>query len=157
MRWLVDTIKKLWALEFIRFLFIGGCNTVFNYAVFALLWWVLKPEASLLAAAQVAVLRFVGAHYYAVVSWIAWFLTVPVSTYTMRRFVFKRAGSYLGQVARAYGVYLPSQLVSSGIQIFCVQVLMLHPLLGQLVAVCFATAISYVGNKFFTFRVRGID
>jgi len=145
-------IKKLWALEFIRFLCVGGFNTAFNWALFALLWWVLKPEASLLTAAQVSALRFVGAHYYAVVTWIAWFFTVPVSTYTMRRFVFKRGGSYFQQVLRAYGVYLPAQLISSGVLIFCVQVLKLHPLLGQLVAVCFSTVVSYIGNKFFTFR-----
>jgi len=145
-------IKKLWSLEFFRFLCAGAFNTAFNYGLFALLWWILKPEASLLAATQVSALRFIGAHYYGAVNWVSWFFTVPVSTYTMRRFVFRHEGAYSRQVLRAYGVYLPAQLVSFGVLIFCVQVLKLPPLLGQLVAVCFSTLISYVGNKFFTFR-----
>ncbi|MCL2881982.1 MAG: GtrA family protein [Coriobacteriia bacterium] len=145
-------IEKLWALEFVRFLCAGAFNTAFNWGLFALLWLILKPEASLLMAAQASTLRFIGGHYYAVVTWIAWFLTVPVSTYTMRRFVFRHEGAYFRQVLRAYGVYLPAQLVSMGVLVFCVQVLKFHPLLGQLVAVCFSTVISYVGNKFFTFR-----
>jgi len=138
--------------EPLRFLVAGAFNTAFNYGLFALLLWALKPEASLLAAAHIALLRFIGTHSYAVIQWIAWFLTVPVSTYTMRRFVFKRAGSYPWQVLRAYGVYLPAQLIASGVLIFCVQALKFSPLLGQLIAVCFSTVISYVGNKFFTFR-----
>jgi len=145
-------IKRLWSLEFVRFLCAGAFNTAFNWGLFALLWWILKPEATLLMAAQASALRFIGAHYYAVVTRIAWFLTVPVSTFTMRHFVFRHKGAYFRQLLRAYGVYLPAQLVSMGVLIFCVQVLKFHPLLGQLVAVCFSTLISYVGNKFFTFR-----
>ncbi|MCL2654117.1 MAG: GtrA family protein [Coriobacteriia bacterium] len=149
---MADIIHKLWAREPIRFLVTGGCNTAFNYGLFALLLWALKPEASLLAAAQMSALRFVGKHYYVVVNWIAWFFTVPVSAYTMRRFVFRREGSYPRQVLRAYGVYLLPQLFASSVLAFCVQVLGFPALVGQLVTVCVSTAISYIGNKFFTFR-----
>jgi len=138
--------------EPLRFLAAGIFNTAFNYGLFALLLWALKPEASLLAATQIALLRLAGIHSYAVIQWIAWFLTVPVSTYTMRRFVFKRGGSYPKQVLRAYGVYLPAQLIASGLIIFFVQVCKFTPLLGQLFSACISTIISYVGNKFFTFR-----
>lgn len=130
----------------------GAFNTAFNYALFALLLWALKAPAALLVATRVVVLRLIGVHSYAVIQWIAWFLTVPVSTFTMKHFVFRRGGSYPKQVLRAYGVYLPAQLIASGLLIFCVQALGFTPLLGQLVSASISTIISYVGNKFFTFR-----
>ena len=138
--------------EPLRYLVVGGVNTAFNYGLFALLLWLLKPVISQLAPAQVSVLHLAGTHAYAVIQWIAWVLSVPVSTYTMKRFVFRRGGSYPAQVLRAYGVYLPAQLVASGVLIFCVQALGLPELLGQLVAACFSTVISYLGHKFFTFK-----
>ncbi|MCL2332275.1 MAG: GtrA family protein [Actinomycetia bacterium] len=143
--------------EQLRFLIVGLVNTAFNYGLFTLLLWVLAPEVSLLAATRLSLLRLAGRHSYAVVQWIAWVLSVPVSTYTMRRFVFRRDGSYPAQVLRAYGVYLPAQLIASGVLIFCVQVLRFPALLGQLVAVCFSTVVSYLGLKFFTFRVQSSD
>ncbi len=138
--------------EPLRYLVVGGVNTAFNYGLFALLLWLLKPVISQLAPAQVSVLHLAGTHAYAVIQWIAWVLSVPVSTYTMKRFVFRKGGSYPAQVLRAYGVYLPAQLIASGVLIFCVQVLKFPPLLGQFVAVCFSTVVSYLGLKFFTFR-----
>jgi len=149
-----DTLKT-WLRRFeepLRFLIVGAVNTAFNYGLFALLLWLLEPVISHLAPSPVSVLHLAGTHPYAVIQWIAWALSVPVSTYTMKRFVFKKGGSYPAQVLRAYGVYLPAQLIASGVLIFCVQGLGFPPLLGQLIAVCFSTVVSYLGHKFFTFR-----
>lgn len=34
---IIDTIRRLWSIAYFRFLVVGGVNTVFGYAVFALL------------------------------------------------------------------------------------------------------------------------
>ena len=37
MEFIINTVKKLWESRFIRFLFIGGLNTLFGYGVFSLM------------------------------------------------------------------------------------------------------------------------
>jgi len=153
----VTLTEKLGALirrfeEPLRFLIVGAINTAINYAVFNLLLWLVAPEVALLSRYHLLALHLLGTHPYAVVQWFAWVLCVPISIYTMRRFVFKQPGSFPLQVLRGYGVYLPAQLIASVVLIFCVTVLRLHPRLGQLVAIFFSTVVSYLGHKFFTFR-----
>ena len=36
-RWIIELIRRLWAIPFLRFLVVGGINTLFSYAVYALL------------------------------------------------------------------------------------------------------------------------
>jgi putative flippase GtrA len=138
--------------EPLRFLVVGLINTAINYGAFMLLLWTVAPGVALLSVYHLLALRLLGTHSYAVVQWIAWALCVPISTYMMRRFVFKRSGNFGFQVLRAYGVYLPAQLIASGVLIFCVDVLRFPAPVGQLIALCFSTIISYLGHKLFTFR-----
>ena len=151
---LKERIRKLLVRfeELLRFLVVGIINWIFAALLFALLLWLLTPPVSHLALSHAPVLHLIGAHSYAAIQWISWALGVPFGTFMMRRFVFNSPGSYPKQVLRAYGVYLPAQLVSSGILIFCVQVLGFLPIIGQLIATACSTVVSYLGHKFFTFR-----
>ena len=36
-RWIIDLIRRLWAIPFLRFLVVGGINTLFSFAIYALL------------------------------------------------------------------------------------------------------------------------
>ena len=90
--------------EPLRFLIIGVVNTIFGYSLFALMLWTLTPSISGLAMSDMSILRLAGNHFYSVIQWMNWFLSVPFSTYMMRRFVFKKFGSYPRQVLNAYGV-----------------------------------------------------
>jgi len=139
--------------EPIRFLVIGGINTLVGYGLFAFMLWLLTPLISPWAQSSFRVIALAGSHSYAVIQWVNWATCVPFSTFMMRRFVFKKGGSYLKQVGRAYGVYLPAQLVASVVLILCVRIFGFAPLVGQAISIVFSTIISYLGHKFFTFRV----
>ncbi|MBN2098054.1 MAG: GtrA family protein [Dehalococcoidia bacterium] len=48
---MVELIRRLWSIQFLRFLAVGGLNTVFGYSVFALFIWLgLEKEWAALAS-----------------------------------------------------------------------------------------------------------
>lgn len=139
--------------EKLRFLVVGVGNTAVSYAMFVVLLAVLGDGLAALAGSNVAALRWAGGHNYLVVQWIAWVFMVPVSTTTMKYFVFRSRGKWLPQVGRGYFIYLPAQGLSSFLLWFFVRILGLIPQVGQLLTIGFTTVFSYLGHKYFTFRV----
>lgn len=92
-------------------------------------------------------------HHYVIVQWAGWALCVPISTYTMRKYVFKASsGKFTHQLRRSYGIYLPAQLISMGLLIVFVNVFHLYPLVGQAGTIVVSTIMSYFGHKYFTFK-----
>lgn len=138
--------------EPVRFLLVGAWNTGFNYGVFALLLWLLGPVLQPLAASDVTALAWIGSHWYLVVQWLAWALSVPQSTLAFKLLVFRSTGHWAHEIVRSYAVYLPLQFVSTGLLWLFVTLGGLHPLLGQLLTAGIAAVMSYLGNKYFTFR-----
>ena len=137
---------------------VGGANTLASYALFAALLFLLEPVLALLSGIMGAsdvltvVTRYAVAHYYVVAQWAAWVLAVPISTFTMKHFVFRRPGAFFPQLCRSYLVYLPTQLAATGLIILFVTVLGLHPLIGQAATIAITTVVSYIGHKHFTFK-----
>jgi len=139
--------------EKLRYLIVGVCNTAVSYAMFLLLLAVLGPRLQSLSDSSVDLLAQIGHGYYVVVQWITWVLMVPVSTTTMKYFAFRSSGNLLHQIGRGYLVYLPAQGLSSLILWLTVRVAGFSPPVGQLVAIMVTTIFSYLGHKYFTFRV----
>ena len=158
-----SSIKSyLWDLpEPIRFLLAGGLNTLVGYLLFALgLVALTLPLRS--------VTGWVGEHYYVIIQWIMWAISVPFGAFTLKYYAFQSEGAYLPQALRSYGVYLPAQLLSSVLLIVFMRLLRdffpalshtIYPidvtvLIAQLGTIVFATVVSYLGHKYFTFRSR---
>jgi len=140
--------------EKMRFLFVGAFNTLFGYALFLAMLEVVSATLSLLSRVT-TVPTVVSSNYFLIAQWTAWVLSVPVGTMTMKYFAFRSSGHLLGEIGRAYFVYLPMVAVSSGLLWFTVQVLNLSPAVGQLITIGIATVFSYLGHKHFTFRRGG--
>jgi hypothetical protein len=70
----------------------------------------------------------------------------------MKYLVFRSRGRLLPQVAKAYLVYIPTQVAGSLLLWLTVQVLHMTPQIGGLVTVAVTTVASYLGHKYFTFR-----
>lgn len=121
--------------EKLRYLIVGVWNTLFSVLMF-----------------NVLLLAF-GHSLYLVWFWVSWAISVVQSTITMKYFAFRRKGSLLPQIGRAYVVYLPAQGLSTGIMWFAVSVLHMIPPLAQLITIFVTTIFSYIGHKYFTFRV----
>ena len=121
--------------EKLRYLVVGTWNTVFNAALF-----------------NVLLLAF-GHSHYLIWLWTAWVVSVVQSTVTLKYIAFRRGGALLPQIGRAYVVYLPAQGLSTAIMWFGVSTLHIAPPLAQLITIFVTTIFSYVGHKYFTFRV----
>ena len=136
-----------------RFLIVGACNTAFSYVLFIVLLALVGPPLRSLSDSSNGLASLIGHNYFLVVQWVGWVLMVPVSATTMRRFAFRSTGVWHRQVGRAYFVYLPAQGLASLLLWLTVRVLGLSPALGQLVTIAFTTVFSYLGHKYFTFRL----
>lgn len=137
----------------LRFLVVGACNTAISYVLFLALLATLGPQLQSLADSSSSPIAWVGEHYYVAVQWIGWVFMVPVSTTTMKRFAFRSPGNWGRQVVRGYFVYLPAQGLASLLLWLSVRVIGLSPAVGQLVTIAFTTVFSYLGHKYFTFRL----
>jgi putative flippase GtrA len=137
----------------LRYLVAGMWNTLFAMALYNLLLSLLQPSVHSLASDPNAVLAFLGRNDYNVIFWINWVLCVPQATLAMKYFAFRTpSGRTRREIGKAYFVYLPAQLVSSGIVWLTVEHMHLSPRIAQVFAIAFATVFSYLGHKYFTFR-----
>jgi putative flippase GtrA len=143
----------------LRYLVAGVWNTIFAMVLYNVLLSLLQPAVHSLAASPIAVLAFLGRNDYNVIFWINWVLCVPQATLAMKYFAFRTPGGRTGaEIGKAYFVYLPAQLISSGIVWLTVEHMHLSPRIAQVFAIAFSTIFSYLGHKYFTFRsVGGID
>jgi putative flippase GtrA len=139
--------------EKIRYLAVGAWNTLFGYLLFLVLLALLSGPLRTLESSSSAVLQWIGKDYYLIVGWVGWVVAVPQSTLAMKYFVFRSRGRTLHEIGRAYFVYLPAQGLSTVILWLIVRVLHVSPQLGALMTIIVTTVFSYLGHKYFTFRV----
>lgn len=92
-RWIIDLIRRLWAIPFLRFLVVGGINTLFSFAIYALL-------------------ILLGLHYV---------LAALISTICGILFNFKTTGTLVFRnrdnrlLLRFFGVYAFTYLINIGL------------------------------------------
>lgn len=139
--------------EKLRFLVVGAWNTLFGYLLFLALLVLVGGPLRSLDSSPVSLFHTMGREYYVIVSWIAWIFAVPQSTATMKYLVFRKKGSLIRQTFRAYFIYLPAQGLGSAILWLAVGVIGLTPPIGALAAIGVTTVFSYVGHKYFTFKI----
>lgn len=137
MKELYKKIEKIWFgfNQKIRFLLVGGFNTVFSYLVFAGLYETLGLHYNLALITQ-------------------YFITVNVSFITMRYYVFQSNGVLKAEYMKAVSVYVLIFFFNAFALNFFVIVLELYPLLGQALYLVLSTIITYVLHKNFSFRQR---
>jgi putative flippase GtrA len=131
-------------LQFVRYILVGGFNTVFGYGLFALMNWLF---------------RGFGTYSYMYAAVLANFIAISVAFLGYKWFVFRTKGNYLVEWIRCFGVYGSSALI--GLAGLPILVPILRPHLSNpaeasyiaaavmtIVTVCF----SFVGHKRVSFR-----
>lgn len=93
--------------QLLRYLAVGGCNTLFGYGCFALFTMLLSP---------------LMAYGYVLASLLANLLSITFSFLGYKRFVFRTEGNYLKEWVRCLGVYATSMVLSSAALPFVVVV-----------------------------------
>ncbi len=132
------------APQFVRYLFVGGFNTVFGYGVFALLNWLM---------------RGLGNYSYMYAAVLSNFIAISVAFLGYKWFVFRTRGNYLIEWIRCFGVYWTSSLIGLSALPILVTILRPHmqrPELASYLAAAlimvFGVVFSFFGHKRFSFR-----
>lgn len=128
-------VGRLLSDQRVRFLMVGGTNTVVGFVLYSLLWLTLGH-----------VITYFGALYgsYALASILAFFL--------YRRFVFHVTGNAWAMFLRFQSVYIVSLVINTLALPLLIEVLGWNPLVAQFAITFVTTMVSYVGHKFFSFR-----
>ena len=128
---------RLLADERVRFLLVGGFNTVLGYALFALLQITIGH-----------VIGYLGSLY------MSYAIGIAIAFVLHRRVTFRKSGTGTIWVdfLRFVGVYVVSLAINSVLLPLLVEVAGITPLIAQAIAVVTTTVVSYFGHKFFSFR-----
>ena len=129
--------SALLADERVRFVIVGGINTVLGYGLFALFWLTLGDRIGYLGSLYAS---------YAVAIVAAFLLH--------RRFTFRvnGTGSILVDFLRFGGVHVVSLVINTVALPVLVEAAGLYPLAAQAVVVVVTTLVSYFGHKLFSFH-----
>lgn len=135
---MIELYKKIEQIWFkinqkIRFLLVGGFNTVFAYGVFVGLYQLAGLNYNLALITQ-------------------YFITVNVSIFTMRYYVFQSHGNLKTEYVKAGSVYVGMYFFNAFALNFFVIVLNLGPVIGQALYLVVSTIITYILHKYFSFR-----
>ena len=124
------------------FLVVGGVNTVFSLALYAVFIAVIDRVAPTQPA-------WLQADIAAVATWL---IAVTFSWGMFKLFVFRTRGTnWVAEWARSYLVYLPSLVMNVGALTALVGLLHINKIVAQLIWAVFMAVYSYFGHKWFTF------
>jgi putative flippase GtrA len=131
------SVAALVADERVRFLVVGGINTVVGYLLFA--------------ALQLSVGHVIG---YLGSLYGSYVLAVTLAFVLHRRFTFRveGTGSRLVDFVRFASVYVVSLAANTVVLPLLVELARLDPLVAQAISVVVTTIVSYFGHKYFSFR-----
>lgn len=130
--------------QLIRYLLVGGFNTVFGYSLFALLNWSF---------------RGLGSFSYMYAAVLSNLIAITVAFLGYKWFVFRTRGNYLIEWVRCVGVYGSSMaigLVGLPILVPILRGHLQHPMEAPYIAAAILTVItvifSFLGHKNISFR-----
>ena len=137
--------EKIWFRfpQKIRFLLVGGFNTVFAYLVLNLLnlslGLYLKNIFSPVIIANIALI-------------IQYILTINVSFITMRYYVFQSHGKWYKEWVKAWSVYILLYLINAPVLTFLMVGLGLSTWSAQGIYLVFSTTITFLLHKYYSFK-----
>ncbi|MCL2338368.1 MAG: GtrA family protein [Proteobacteria bacterium] len=130
--------------EKIRYLLVGGFNTVAAYAIFAALYFVLNDI-------------FKVALLYGLMLLLQNVISVNISIFTMRYFVFRSRGNLWREYRRAAKVYTLMGILNYVWLLVAHKMLHMHTLIAQPTFLIFSTIMTYILHKYFSFKKRPTD
>ena len=120
--------------EKIKFIIIGGWNTLIGYSTFIVLYYFLHERL-----------------HYLIVLLFSYFISITNAYVCYKFFVFKTKGNYLKEYLRFYIVYGASFLVNIALMPILVEWIGLQPIAAQGIILFFTVIIGYLGHKHYSF------
>ena len=127
-------ILKVWFKlpEKLRFLLVGGWNTLFSIIAFAIILRVIEN--------------------YKITLVLTHLISVFHSFVNLRFFVFRSRGHFIYEYLRVNLVYLIYLILNFCMLFTSVEIFKFHALTSQIIITCILVIISYSANKHFTFK-----
>lgn len=132
--------------EKLRFLLVGGFNTVLAYSLLNALDWLFGRinEAYALGASPEVV-----ANIALIIQYI---ITINISVVTMRYYVFHSTGNWKKEFAKAWSVYIFLYLINAPIMTLLMVIFGLKTWAAQGIYLIFSTILTFILHKYFSFR-----
>jgi len=118
----------------VRYLIIGGWNTLFGIGVYAILYYWLQTRVN-----------------YLILMIPANILAITNAYFSYKIFVFKTPGNYIREYLRCYLVYGGGMVLGFILMYILVSIFGLYPILAQCLCVIVSIIFSYIGHKRFSF------
>ena len=134
--------------EKMRYLLVGGFNTVLAYSLLNLLDWTFNRMND---ANGWGYPREVLAN---VALFIQYIITINVSVATMRYYVFHSTGEWKKEFAKAWSVYILLYLINAPALTLLMVVFNLPTWLAEGIYIIFATILTFILHKYFSFRKK---
>ena len=132
----------------LRYLLVGGFNTVFAYSILAILIWTYEKiniSNNLNLNEEIIANLALFTQYV---------LCVNVSFITMKYYVFQSKGNWRAEFVKAWSVYIFLYLINAPIMTFLMVTMNLHALVAQAIYLIFSTIITYILHKYYSFRKK---
>lgn len=135
----IARVRHLLQDERVRFVIVGGFNTVVGYGIFVLVQLTIGKHTSYLLSLYVAT-----------------FLGTIIAFLGHRRYTFRITGrrNLMVDFLRFAAVNVVALVMNTIALPLLVELGRLNPLLAQALIVLVTTVVSYIGHKFFSFRRR---
>lgn len=118
----------------LRYLIVGGWNTLFGYGCFVVLQALLGHRVN-----------------YLFVLALSYVISITNSYLGYKFIVFRTKGNYLREYLRTYLVYSVTFLVNAAVLAALVEWVHLSPIIGQAIATTVTVVMGYVAHHNFTF------
>lgn len=132
-------IRKAFRLDYnskpIRFVIVGGWNTVFGYVSFALLYYLFSHRI----------------HYLFLMIFSS-ILSITNAYICHKFFVFKTKGNYVKEYLRYYIIYSVPMAIGFISFPFCIEILKMNFYVTQAILTLITVIISWFGHKHISFR-----
>ena len=135
----ISSPADLWRRRELRYLVVGGINTLFGYGLGVGLYLALSPMLHIL-----------------VIGVIGSVIAITFSFTTFKLFVFGTRGHWLQEYLRSYVVYGGTGVLGILLVWVLVDGLRMPIWIAQGIAILLTVLVSYLGHARFTFRRRGI-
>ena len=120
--------------EKIRFLLVGGFNTMIGYALFVILYFLLQNY-----------------FHYSLILWIQFMIAVNISYLTMKFFVFRTKKNYKSEYPKTILTYIGVYFINLLLLAFLQQIVE-SVYFAQLIAVGAVVIITYMMHKYVNYR-----
>ena len=131
---LYNTLFTLWMKlnQKVRFILVGGYNTCFSYALYALFVWLkMNPHLALL---------------------LSFFLSSFNSYFTQKFYVFNTKGNYISEYIKCLTTWAGSYFINMILLILFLEFIGFNPYLAEFIALIILTCYSFVALKYFAFK-----